>query len=1304
MAAAGLGLSVAMTAAHLAGQTAGPETPRPEVPRTTSAASAAAVDAGQELRLLLGELRRARATELAALRAAIAADEAKEPGVDIGLVLRDFLEYDPALAVQRLRPATIRVRLQRRGGRWLPGSATGWTESDHQADASDLTWSQGKLAGTLRLRFDPRGERTQGIFGRPLNYDMIPTQTAPFTRETVLELRPSGEGKLAGTHRREAQGELSEMWDEITAEVRLVPVPNLPELPSQAGADGELAALWRQLAGMEWMRVNAGWWDEAVPHLPELAPVAGDAAGLAVLSELGARARAALADRAARPVPDHLIGPGGCEDPDFGPWFADEALPIGTRADGVLPDDLGGAGPQEWRYIGRWHVMLALPGGLDLRGRAGSLQPILADPRLAMRDADGNQHAWRTIGPPSRKDVLGALHREGERVAPPWIDPLQDDRDLKGPPSFLAAADVESPRACTLWLGTGMFVHHALQRLYLNERLIWESARVDEPGNIRGALVRIKLRAGINRLLVHGAASRYNRRLNPFLVAFCTRGAPRDAAQVAADHARQRAAVAAAEQSRRHLRGHQTDWRGQHPDADPVRAWDIESGINVVWRRELPEAEAADAANVLVVGKKVLVTGFPHVLTCLDADTGAVLWRRVASRFEFLDPSLVEEAERLRLAAEKAGATPKKDLSEAEKARLQAQVAAWQALLGRMGDLDGNRGKVTRWRFPWFHTPEWAAPVSDGKWVWVKFGTGVAACYDLDGNRRWMVRTGNPIVGERCSPVLADGLLVLMLPRRHDAEGKYIRDLRYRNAGSDLIIDGDPRNYELVALDAATGKERWRTPVWAGGNEGSPIVAHAANADEVMAVLVTPLGTVVRAADGKVLTVRPGPCGQSYQIPYWDGARLCWTMKYSSVVSGRLVMRDRDHVAIAPSWLSFNNGLTQMQQCGVYTIAYDKRICVMNARMGVNNALGPQEAAIMDVETGALVHRICFVFRSAGMTYTHHVAARDVVIFGQYEKVSAQPPPFYNWAVCSQGDRPRVLALNSTPLTKAGPVCVGDRIYLRCKREVICLGRVGAQGAAYERRTQARRLLTVTIPPRPRRYEQDSVAIAAETAPIPDGVPIWTVSVRSAPGRWLFAGPFPAGKSPFPDPSAARLVPGQKLIGATVERQVVELDPKLARAEQKTMFWRGAMGYVESNAIDIVNATGRTPHSLAYYYTVLRVTRPCVVRLAVKGGSYAESWLSGHRIGRDDGLYRLEPGHYPWLIAITMGPIPPVPKICMRPSLCQVPEWTRAMEIWREEAAAFRPELVRITADDPTSAEAAAARVLLGQIEPEKHP
>ena len=35
-------------------------------------------------------------------------------------------------------------------------------------------------------------------------------------------------------------------------------------------------------------------------------------------------------------------------------------------------------------------------------------------------------------------------------------------------------------------------------------------------------------------------------------------------------------------------------------------------------------------------------------------------------------------------------------------------------------------------------------PVTDGKHIWVKYSFGVVACYDLDGNRKWLVDARSP--------------------------------------------------------------------------------------------------------------------------------------------------------------------------------------------------------------------------------------------------------------------------------------------------------------------------------------------------------------------------------------------------------------------------------------------------------------------------------------------------------------------------------------------------------------------------------
>ena len=1257
-----------------------------------------------------------RDAELASQRTTAAVGE---PAYDITVELPDFLEWNPTLPVQRLRPANITVTLRRRGGQWLPGRVTGWTTGEHRIEAIDLHWkpaqagAPGNLGGKLSLSFDPRGDRKSIRRAAPLDVDRIPIQTERFTLETTLDLTSTSAGSWSGTCQRAAQAGFGASRTSATAEVTSLAQPSLPESPTRTDPSARLADCWRQLVGLEWMARNAGSWPEAQTRIPDLAPVGpGDTATQAAWQDLAGRVELALQDRATRPAQDLRRGPGGCEDPEFGPFFADQALATSPSADGVLPE-VTATGPQEWRFISRWHVLSPIAGGPDLHSRPGWLAPILADPRLPMRSGKGDVLPWRIVGPPAGAGQGRALVRSahaGLQVVAPWIDPIAEANVAAANPDpgsgYIAVADLESALATEIWLGTALFEHGLAQRLYVNERLVMESSVVDDPGNIRPSLMRVPLRPGRNRILLHAAVSRYSGTLAPFLVAVCIQGGPRSAQQVQEDHRRQQQLLAAADAARRHLRGNMTDGRGQHPDASPVRAWNLDAGINVVWRTTLPEASSA---NVLVLGRKVLVTGEPHVLTCLDADTGAVLWRRVSSRFELLDPTLVDEAERLRRSADDArevlakAVRPKDErdlpdpLSAPERKSLYGRIDSWQKILDRLGDQRGRR-KIT-WDFPWYHASSWAPPVSDGKWVWVKFGTGVVACYDLDGNRRWLVATGHPVVGERCAPVLADGILVLMLPRRYGPSELVTGKAPGENNSGSGYLDGDLRNYELVGLDAATGAERWRTPVKGGGNEGSPIIAHATNGSLVVPVVVTPLGSVIRVADGRFMAERSGPEGCSWQIPYADGNLLAWTMAVSgSVVAGRLVLKDRDHLAIAPAWLSYNQGQTQMQQAGVYTVSYRGRICTMNPGLGCSQDMVFQVAAVMDLATGTTVHRIQPVFHDGGWTHMPHASAKDVMLFGQTEPASPHIRPHLNLAVTSLGDRPRVLARNHIPKSLAAPVCDGDRIYLRAGKEVICLGRVGPDGAAYERRQQARTLVEETIPTRPMRPSGPITDLVPDQVAPPDGAPVWRVSSQTAPGRWVFAGPFPEKSPPLGNPATARLIPNQVLRSGQVEQVVHELGPELVKAKQGDLWYRGAMLYGESNGIDILKAIGRQPESLAYYATTLLVTRPTVVQVELRGGTNATAWMSGRLIS-DGGLYRLAPGFYHWLVAVTIRRLPPIETVMMGPRLLEQPDHDVAMQRWRNQVRAYRAELQQVTVDDPESREAVLARRLLSDLD-----
>jgi outer membrane protein assembly factor BamB len=102
--------------------------------------------------------------------------------------------------------------------------------------------------------------------------------------------------------------------------------------------------------------------------------------------------------------------------------------------------------------------------------------------------------------------------------------------------------------------------------------------------------------------------------------------------------------------------------------------------------------------------------------------------------------------------------------------------------------------------------------------VYVLFGNGVAAAYDLSGHRRWARVVDRPSSGwgHSASPLLIGNKLVVHVRR-------------------------------LIALDAATGSNVWQAagdPRW-----GSPVLARIGSQE----VCVTPGGDVVNVSDGAVL-------------------------------------------------------------------------------------------------------------------------------------------------------------------------------------------------------------------------------------------------------------------------------------------------------------------------------------------------------------------------------------------------------------------------------------------------------------------
>ncbi len=206
--------------------------------------------------------------------------------------------------------------------------------------------------------------------------------------------------------------------------------------------------------------------------------------------------------------------------------------------------------------------------------------------------------------------------------------------------------------------------------------------------------------------------------------------------------------------------GWRNDGSGHYPLATPPLEWSATK--NILWKTRIGPNKYS---SPIVVGRRIFLVADPAQLLCVNADDGKLLW---------------------------------------QKSNDYADLPEKYELRHSLGDA-GNT------------TP---TPVSDGQFVYVVFGTGIVACYDLNGARQWIQHFDLKIAteyGRAASPVLAGGRLMVTL------------------------------SY-LMALDTRTGRVAWKNAA-VPESYGTPVVARVAGVE----VLVMPSGQIVRAADGTLL-------------------------------------------------------------------------------------------------------------------------------------------------------------------------------------------------------------------------------------------------------------------------------------------------------------------------------------------------------------------------------------------------------------------------------------------------------------------
>jgi outer membrane protein assembly factor BamB len=302
--------------------------------------------------------------------------------------------------------------------------------------------------------------------------------------------------------------------------------------------------------------------------------------------------------------------------------------------------------------------------------------------------------------------------------------------------------------------------------------------------------------------------------------------------------------------------GWRGDGTGRYPGAaGPIR-WERKAGgegyttKGIVWMAPLPNI---GVASPVVVGDRIFLTSEVCDLICLEKQTGRILWIRSNLEFEGLaeeerkaNPAYAEKLAPLAAELVKANTS----VAEALIARLgTAATAATRPLepaLKRKRDLEkqiqDQQIAIDKKLFAryWgqavfgFSGP---TPTSDGKHVCAFFTTGVAACYDVAGNRKWIARGsgGGSEHGNFASPLLCDHRFIV-----------------WAN--------------ELRAYDVETGRLVWNHPAKAFNTYGSLFRLQSGN-DSVAAFQ---WGFFARVRDGLQIWDK-GIFGDSVTTPIVEG-------------------------------------------------------------------------------------------------------------------------------------------------------------------------------------------------------------------------------------------------------------------------------------------------------------------------------------------------------------------------------------------------------------------------------------------------
>jgi len=442
--------------------------------------------------------------------------------------------------------------------------------------------------------------------------------------------------------------------------------------------------------------------------------------------------------------------------------------------------------------------------------------------------------------------------------------------------------------------------------------------------------------------------------------------------------------------------GFRTDGTGRYLDANPPLEWGPDR--NVVWNIKLPLSNAIP----VILGNKLFTCAEPCVLICVQKSDGKILWQSESrfaeverraeenARFE-VERQQGDEFNRQLSALDRERSTLQKALKEGSTPAVETEKKI--AELRTQGDeIKAQKQKLTTWNRYLeagkgggnFHPTggySSATPVTDGKRLYVLYGNGLVACYDLAGNRQWLKLIDQPTAayGHGSSPLLV---------------------------GDKLLVHFT----DLVALNTADGSEAWRVKIQPG--HGTSMHTRLGDVD----VAIHPSGQVLRISDGTVLAKGLGQTGpnsplvQDGKVFFVAGQLRGYTLPTSSEIPATW----------PPLWKGAN-----LKGGGYWfpsPILHDGLIYALNAS---------SIFTIADAETGQVVSEKRLDF-GGGQSYP------SITLAGKYLFVSSDNG---TTIVLEPGREYREFARNSLEPFRSSLVFEGNRMYVRTTKGLWCVGR-----------------------------------------------------------------------------------------------------------------------------------------------------------------------------------------------------------------------------------------------------------------------